>query len=44
VDFKFSEGYKKRVLVEVKYADNSHFRNNIDNQLPTYLKSEKIDF
>ena len=42
VDFKFSKGYKNRVLLEVKLARNSKFWNGLKSQLPQYLKSEEI--
>jgi hypothetical protein len=42
VDFKFSKGYKNRVLLEVKLARNSKFWNGLNRQLPQYLKSEEI--
>lgn len=42
VDFKFSRGYTKRVLVEVKLANNSKFWNGVSAQLPQYLKTEQI--
>lgn len=42
VDFKFSSGYKNRVLIEVKLARNTKFIHGLKKQLPTYLKAEKI--
>jgi hypothetical protein len=43
VDFKFSSGYSKRVLVEAKLANNSKFWSGLRKQLPLYLKAERID-
>ncbi len=43
VDFKFSNGYLYRSLVELKLAHNSKFWNGLNNQLPTYLNAESID-
>jgi hypothetical protein len=42
VDFKFSSGYKNRVLLEVKLARNTKFMHGLKKQLPAYLKAEKI--
>lgn len=43
VDFKFSHGASKRVLLEMKLAKNTKFWNGLRRQLPQYLKSENID-
>jgi hypothetical protein len=43
VDFKFSKGYSKRVLIEAKLASNSKFWNGLAKQLPKYLKAEQVD-
>jgi len=43
VDFKFSNGYLDRALVEVKLAHNSKFWNGLKLQLPKYLEVEEID-
>jgi hypothetical protein len=43
VDFKFSNGYLNRALVEVKLAHNSKFWNGLKLQLPKYLEVEDID-
>lgn len=43
VDFKFSKGYKIRLLTELKLAINSKFYNGLRTQLPEYLKAEKIN-
>ena len=38
VDFRFSSGYQKRVLLEAKLAKNSKFWNGLKKQLPQYMK------
>ncbi len=40
VDFKFSGGYKARVLVEVKLSTNSKLLQGFERQLETYKKAE----
>jgi hypothetical protein len=42
VDFKFSTGWAKRALVELKFAKSSSFWNNLEKQTPTYLKAEGV--
>lgn len=42
VDFKFSRGFNKRVIIEVKLAKNTKFWNGLTIQTPQYLKTEKI--
>ena len=42
VDFKFSSGFSKRALLEVKLARNTRIIHGIEEQLPTYLKADKI--
>lgn len=43
VDFKFSNGYRERQLLEVKKASTaSRLFEKVRSQLPTYLKSEDI--
>lgn len=42
VDFKFSAGWEKRALIEVKFISSSKFFTGASKQLPQYLKSEKI--
>jgi hypothetical protein len=42
VDFKFSQGWKRRALVEVKLANNSRFWHGIHTQTKTYMKAEGI--
>lgn len=43
VDFKFSAGWQKRALAEVKLIRSSQFDHGATVQLPQYLKSESID-
>jgi len=40
VDFKFSSGYRRKVLLEAKLANNTKFWNGIEKQLPKYLSVE----
>ena len=42
VDFKFSAGWVKRALVELKFAKSSSFWDNLEKQTPTYMKAEAI--
>ncbi|WP_146778794.1 hypothetical protein [Actinomadura craniellae] len=41
VDFKFSNGYNQRALLEIKKLHNGRFWNGIEAQLPSYLKSDE---
>lgn len=43
IDFKFSEGYDNKILVEIKRASNPKLYSGLTNQLPTYLESEDVD-
>lgn len=43
VDFKFSQGFEKRIVVELKKANNSRWRDGITTQLPIYVHSEGVD-
>ncbi|AZA84424.1 hypothetical protein C1637_06165 [Chryseobacterium lactis] len=43
VDFKFSQGYKNKVLIEVKLAKNNRFWDGVRLQLPKYMQAEEID-
>ncbi len=43
VDFKFSAGWSKRALTEVKLIGSSKFFSGASKQLPQYLKSEKVE-
>lgn len=40
IDFKFSQGYNNRVLVEVKLSDNSKVVAGYEKQLEAYKKAE----
>lgn len=40
IDFKFSQGYDKRVLVELKLSDNPKLVSGYEKQLETYKKAE----
>jgi hypothetical protein len=40
VDFKFSNGYARRALLEVKKLHNGQFWNGLSRQLPSYLGSD----
>ncbi len=42
VDFKFSSGWSKRALVELKFAKSSSFWANLEQQTPAYLKADDI--
>lgn len=44
VDFKFSQGWQKRALLEVKFISSTHFSHGAEKQLPQYLASEQVDF
>lgn len=43
VDFKFSAGWDKRALTEIKLIKSTHFFTGASKQLPQYLRSEKIE-
>ena len=40
MDFKFSEGYKARVLVEIKLSTNPKLLHGYEKQLEAYKKAE----
>jgi len=42
VDFKFSSGYARRALLEVKKVDSTQFWHGLDDQLPTYLRGHEV--
>ncbi|WP_295230355.1 hypothetical protein [uncultured Chryseobacterium sp.] len=42
VDFKFSQGYKHRALIEIKLAKNNRFWDGVRLQLPKYMETEDI--
>ncbi|MFS4506594.1 hypothetical protein ACMA46_10200 [Clavibacter sp. Sh2141] len=41
VDFKFSRGWKKRALLEVKLIPSTHFFTGASKQLPQYMVTER---
>lgn len=41
VDFKFSNGYRNRALLEVKKLHNGRFWNGLEQQLVSYQKSDR---
>lgn len=43
VDFKYSQGYHKRVLIETKLVSNSKYWNGLKKQLPKYMLAEGIE-
>ena len=44
VDFKFSRGYGKRIIVELKLAGNKErLLRGLEKQIPIYLSSSEID-
>lgn len=43
VDFKCSQGYHKRVLLETKLVSNSRYWHGLERQLPQYMLAEEID-
>jgi hypothetical protein len=43
VDFKVSQGFSLRALLELKLAKNSKFWNGLERQLPKYMLAEGID-
>jgi hypothetical protein len=42
VDFKFSSGYAHRAHLEVKKEHNGKFWNGLEEQLPSYMKSDQV--
>ncbi|MDH6312660.1 hypothetical protein M2137_001435 [Parabacteroides sp. PFB2-10] len=43
IDFKFSDGYRNKIIVEIKYSDNPSLLHGLEKQLQQYLKSEECD-
>lgn len=43
VDFKISKGYMNRVLVEIKYSNNSNILRGFQKQLPAYNEAEDVN-
>lgn len=44
VDFKFTAGWQRRALLEVKLMKSSKFFSGASKQLPQYLRTERIEF
>lgn len=42
VDFKFSNGYRRRAHFEVKKLHNGKFWNGLEQQLPSYMTSDEV--
>lgn len=42
VDFKFSNGYRRRAHLEIKKLENSDFWNGLSKQLPSYMYSDRV--
>ena|SRR6266567_4271554 len=42
VDFKFSNGYSHRTHLEIKKLHNGKFWNGLEEQLPSYMKSDEV--
>jgi len=42
VDFKLSNGYVQRALIEVKLAKNTKFWRGLEKQLPKYMEAEDV--
>lgn len=43
IDFKFSEGYHKKILVEIKLAKNQKLYTGLERQFITYLEAENTE-
>lgn len=43
VDFKFSSGWQRRALAEIKFIRSTKFFSGAEKQLPQYLRSEQIE-
>jgi hypothetical protein len=43
VDFKFSNGFARRALMETKKLHNSRYWRGLEQQLPSYLESDQVD-
>lgn len=41
LDFKFSSGARKKVIIEMKLSSNSQLKHGLTMQLPIYLEAEK---
>jgi hypothetical protein len=42
VDFKFSKGWERRALAEVKLTNSTQYWHGLESQTPQYMKSEGI--
>jgi hypothetical protein len=42
VDFKFSNGFSRRVHLEVKKLHNGKFWDGLERQLPSYMRSDEV--
>lgn len=40
VDFKFSVGFRRRALAEVKLMESSSYFDNLENQTPAYMRAD----
>jgi len=43
IDFKFSQGYIKKIHVEIKLARNPKIYKGLEKQLPIYMEAEEIE-
>lgn len=43
LDFKFSSGAHKKVIVEIKLSSNSQLLHGLTTQLPIYMKTENVE-
>lgn len=42
IDFKFSNGYRRRAHLEIKKLDNVRFWKGLSEQLPSYMRSDRV--
>jgi len=42
IDIKFSNGYRRRALLEIKKLHNGKFWNGLEEQLPTYMRGDQV--
>lgn len=43
VDFKFSNSYERRAHLEIKKVHSGKFWHGLEEQLPSYMKSDEVD-
>lgn len=43
VDFKFSNGYSKRALLEIKKVHSGQFWHGLEEQLPIYMNGDEVN-